>query len=67
MNGYELSFIRWFRRDGWQIRGTEVWCQDPDDECPFKLTRPMVHRLELAGEIRRIWPTSAPDWLECFQ
>jgi hypothetical protein len=66
MNGYEKSFIKWFRRDGWMIRGTDVWHQDCDGICPYKLTRPMVQRLEAEGILLRIYPDNAPIWLECY-
>lgn len=66
MNKYEQSFIKWFRRDGWMIRGTDVWTQDCDGKCPFKLTYPMVERLAKEGVLLRIYPDSAPDWLACY-
>ena len=67
MNGYEKNFIKWFKRDGWMIRGTDVWCADCDDRCPFKLTYPMVERLAKEGILQRIYPHSAPIWVDCYQ
>jgi hypothetical protein len=67
LNGYDISFLRWFRDRGWMIRGVDVWCADTDNRCPFRLTRPMVQRLSAAGDIRRIYPDNAPIWLECYQ
>ena len=67
MNGYETSFVKWFRKHGWQIRGTDVWSDDGDTPCPFKLTDPMVARLEREGVLQKIWPESAPCWQDCYQ
>ena len=66
MNKYEQSFVKWFRRDGWMIRGTEVRHMDCDDRCPFKVTDGMVRRLKDEGILIRIYPDDAPIWLECY-
>lgn len=61
-NGYDLSFLAWFERHGWQIHdhGGEiaVWTNG-DAVCPFKVTRGMIARLEWAEKIERIFPRDA--------
>ncbi|MEN6549926.1 MAG: hypothetical protein ABFE07_28115 [Armatimonadia bacterium] len=61
MNGYDRSFMIWFRRHGWRIRldlvDVSIWTND-DTPCPFKVTGGMVERLSAAGEIERFFPES---------
>jgi hypothetical protein len=62
LNKYDLAFLAWFERWGWQIHSyagkIDVWTND-DARCPFKVTRPMIDRLEWAGKIERIFPQHA--------
>lgn len=72
INGYDLSFLAWFRAHGWQIHvmpsGIEVWSND-DTPCPFKVTQGMIDRLQWANLIERIFPAGAAVldyvWIAC--
>jgi hypothetical protein len=61
-NGYDLAFLDWFARHGWQIHqtpsGISVWTNN-DATCPFTVTRGMIERLEWNGYIERIFPPGA--------
>jgi hypothetical protein len=58
-NGYDLAFLAWFQRDGWQIHqtpsGIDVWTNGD----AFTVTRGMIERLEWNDHIERIFPPHA--------
>jgi hypothetical protein len=55
LNGYDCSFLDWFRGHGWCIHEYlgqfDVWSFD-DSRCPFKVTSGMVDRLVAAQKIK---------------
>jgi len=61
-NGYDLAFLAWYQRHGWQIHqtpsGIDVWVNG-DMPKPFTVTRGMIERLEWNGHIERIFPPHA--------
>ena len=61
-NGYDLAFLAWYQRHGWQIHqtpaGIDVWVNG-DVPKPFTVTRGMIERLEWNGHIERIFPSHA--------
>lgn len=62
LNKYDLAFLAWFERHGWQIHSfaghIAVWTNG-DAICPFRVSRGMLDRLERARRIERIFPTNA--------
>lgn len=61
-NGYDMAFLAWYQRHGWQIHGgptgVSVWTNG-DATCPFTVTQGMIERLEWNGHIERIFPKDA--------
>lgn len=65
MNGYDQSFLEWFKKHGWRIRQgisqVDIWTNG-DAHCPFKVDEGMISRLEAAGEIERFFPEQVCAW-----
>lgn len=65
MNGYELSFLRWFRRHGFYalnyLGQVSVSAQD-DRECPFKVSSEALERLLGEGYLDQQFPPDGTFW-----
>lgn len=68
-NGYDRSFIRWFRDHGWLIHSgfwdIEVWSHD-ETRCPFRINLRMINRLLEAGLIEQSFRPGC-IWDEWYQ
>lgn len=57
-NGYDLSFLAWFRQFGWRVYRycgqIQIW-SNGDTRCPFKVTDGVIARLEASGQLERVW------------
>jgi hypothetical protein len=65
LNGYELSFLRWFRRHGVYVSdylGRVMVSGQDDRECPFKVTSEALERLLGEGYLQREFPTGGTFW-----
>lgn len=69
-NGYDRSFVEWFRSHGWRvwrhISGIEVWTFN-DAHCPFRVTDGMIERLKSVGWLVQIFPPDSSIWEEWYQ
>lgn len=61
-NGYDLSFLGWFQKNGWRIYrflgDITIWTID-GAPVHHKVTSGMIGRLEEAKMIKRIFPPDA--------